>query len=62
MDKLKHQKLKKLSKKIRLEILEMLTEAKSGHPGGSLSSADIFVSLYFSGLVAVQIKIILNLE
>ena len=54
MDKLKHQKLKKLSKKIRLEILEMLTEAKSGHPGGSLSSADIFVSLYFSGLVDVN--------
>lgn len=54
MDKLKHQKLKKLSKKIRLEILEMLTEAKSGHPGGSLSSADIFVSLYFSGLVDVH--------
>ncbi len=33
--------------KIRLGILEGVFHAKSGHPGGSLSSADIFAYLYF---------------
>src|SRR5260370_7871220 len=33
--------------KIRTHILEMLAEAKSGHPGGSLSAVEILVSLYF---------------
>ncbi|MFT4326077.1 MAG: transketolase [Candidatus Woesearchaeota archaeon] len=32
---------------IRKNILEMLTEAGSGHPGGSLGMADIFTALYF---------------
>jgi transketolase len=32
---------------IRTHILEMLAEAKSGHPGGSLSAVEILVSLYF---------------
>lgn len=56
MDKTKYQELTKISQKIRLEILQMLATAKSGHPGGSLSSADIFVTLYFSGLVDVNKK------
>lgn len=33
--------------KIRLGILEGVYHAKSGHPGGSLSAADIFTYLYF---------------
>src|SRR5712692_10400275 len=33
--------------KIRTHILEMLAEAKSGHPGGRLSAVEILVSLYF---------------
>jgi len=33
--------------RIRTHILEMLAEAKSGHPGGSLSAVEILVSLYF---------------
>src|SRR2546428_13447794 len=33
--------------KIRTHILEMLAEAKSGHPGGSLSAVEILVSLFF---------------
>src|SRR2546428_12263402 len=33
--------------KIRTHILEMLAEAKSGHPGGSLSAVEILVSRYF---------------
>ena len=32
---------------LRLHIIDMLTEAKSGHPGGSLSAADIVSVLYF---------------
>lgn len=33
--------------KVRLGIIEGVFHAKSGHPGGSLSSADIFTYLYF---------------
>ncbi len=33
--------------KIRTHILEMVAEAKSGHPGGSLSAVEILVSLFF---------------
>jgi transketolase len=33
--------------KIRAHILEMVAEAKSGHPGGSLSAVEILVSLFF---------------
>lgn len=32
---------------IRAHILEMVSEAKSGHPGGSLSAVEILVSLFF---------------
>lgn len=33
---------------IRKNIVRMVTEAKSGHPGGSLSSVEIGVALYFT--------------
>lgn len=36
--------------KVRLGIIEGVFHAKSGHPGGSLSSADIFTYLYFHQL------------
>ena len=39
--------LRKIARNIRKEVLMMTTEAGSGHPGGSLSSADIVVVLYF---------------
>jgi len=32
---------------IRLDVIKMLTKAGSGHPGGSLSCADIVAALYF---------------
>lgn len=35
------------AKEVRIEILKMLTEAGSGHTGGSLSAADIVTALYF---------------
>ncbi|HDO25197.1 MAG TPA: transketolase, partial [Nitrospirae bacterium] len=31
----------------RREILEMLTEAGSGHPGGSLSELEVLIALYY---------------
>lgn len=33
--------------KVRRHIVEMITEAKSGHPGGSLSAVETLVTLYF---------------
>ncbi|UCD56995.1 MAG: transketolase [Candidatus Hydrogenedentota bacterium] len=35
------------AKAVRRDIVRMLTKAASGHPGGSLSCADIVVALYF---------------
>lgn len=40
--------IKEMACKIRQDIIEMLVPAKSGHPGGSLSAADILAALYFS--------------
>ena len=40
------QELKKSAAKIRRNILKMVHNAKSGHPGGSLSGADILTVLY----------------
>ena len=39
--------LKKLARQFRKEILEMISEAGSGHPGGSLSSVEILIALYY---------------
>lgn len=33
---------------IRKDIVQMICKSKSGHPGGSLSAADIVTALYFS--------------
>lgn len=35
------------SKELRRDILKMLHEAKSGHPGGSLSELEILIALYY---------------
>ncbi len=42
--------LQKAAAEIRLGIVEAVYNAKSGHPGGALSSADILACLYFSEL------------
>ena len=47
MEKEKMQSLKKTAAQIRLDILEQVHAASSGHPGGSLSIADIMTYLYF---------------
>jgi transketolase len=39
-------KLEDKARHIRREIIKMLTKAGSGHPGGSLSSADLITALY----------------
>lgn len=39
--------LKEISNQIRQDIISMIYEAGSGHPGGSLGMADIFTALYF---------------
>jgi len=48
--KLTDEQLQELAKRaisVRRNIITMVTEAKSGHPGGSLSAADILTVLYF---------------
>ena len=49
MDEDKRKLLEDRAEKIRIDIVEMLCEAGSGHSGGSLSMADVFSYLYFSG-------------
>jgi transketolase len=39
--------LEGIARQIRMDILEMIHKRQSGHPGGSLSSADIMTALYF---------------
>jgi len=39
-------RLKNIAKQSRIDVIKMLTEAKSGHPGGSLSEIEILVALY----------------
>src|SRR5262245_56539909 len=40
--------LQPISRRVRRDIVEMITAAKSGHPGGSLSAVEILVELYFN--------------
>jgi len=40
--------LKEIARKIRCGIIEAVYNAKAGHPGGSLSIADILAVLYFN--------------
>jgi transketolase len=40
--------LREIARKVRIDLLKALHNAKSGHTGGSLSSVEILVSLYFS--------------
>ena len=47
MDSVKKQELEKIAAKIRIGALTAVTSASSGHPGGSLSIAEILAYLYF---------------
>ena len=48
MDATQRKSLARTAAKVRTGIIEGVFHAKSGHPGGSLSSADIFTYLYFA--------------
>ncbi len=43
--------LRETARNLRIEVVNMLTRAGSGHPGGSLGMADIVTCLYFGGFV-----------
>ena len=47
MEKSRIKELKKIAENIRLGVIESTHAAASGHPGGSLSIADIMAYLYF---------------
>lgn len=52
--------LKKKANLIRQDIIKMLAEAGSGHPGGSLSIVEILVALNFGGALGKDDKFILS--
>ena len=39
--------LQKIANEVRKDIVTAVHAAKAGHPGGSLSAADLFTYLYF---------------
>lgn len=47
MNQAEIKQLQTIANKIRVDIIEEVHSAKSGHPGGSLSIADIITYLYF---------------
>lgn len=44
----------KIADELRIWIIDMLEEAKSGHPGGSLSAIDLVTALWFSEMRGVE--------
>ena len=43
--------LKKIANEVRKGIVTSVHSAKAGHPGGSLSAADVFTYLYFEEIL-----------
>lgn len=43
-----------MADELRTSIIEMLTEARSGHPGGSLSAIDLLTVLWFKEMRGVE--------
>jgi transketolase len=48
------QELQNLANELRIDIIEMIAEAKSGHPGGSLSAIDLITALWFHEMRGVE--------
>jgi transketolase len=44
------EELRIIAKRVRREIVTMIGEAKSGHPGGSLSCVEILIALYMDAM------------
>ncbi|MBO6083663.1 MAG: transketolase, partial [Candidatus Methanomethylophilaceae archaeon] len=42
------EQIQRKANELRLHVIEMTYAAGSGHPGGSLSSADLIAALYFN--------------
>jgi len=53
-------KMEKTANLIRQDIIKMLAQAGSGHPGGSLSIVEILTALYFGKVLEKQDKLILS--
>ena len=47
MNETRKQELARLARNIRMGVVESIFHAKAGHPGGSLSAADLMAYLYF---------------
>ena len=43
--------LETIARRLRRHAIRMIAEANSGHPGGSLSAAEIVTALYFGGVL-----------
>lgn len=50
ISEMNNNELKAIAKEVRIDIIKSVSEAKSGHPGGSLSAADILTVLYFDAM------------
>ena len=50
--------LERRANEMRSDIVRMIAEAGSGHPGGSLSCADILAALYFPFLNTAHRRLI----
>jgi transketolase len=46
--------IEEMARRLRYHIIQMVGKAGSGHPGGSLSSADIVAALYFGNILRVD--------
>src|SRR5687768_10664049 len=46
--------LKRIARQVRVDSLKMTYKAGSGHPGGSMSEAEILTALYFGGELKVD--------
>ncbi|HUP58653.1 MAG TPA: transketolase [Bdellovibrionota bacterium] len=46
--------LSKLANHFRVQIIQMIMEAKSGHPGGSLSAIDLLTVLWFNEMKGAE--------
>lgn len=44
-----------IATELRVSVIDMLTEAKSGHPGGSLSAVDLLTVLWFREMRGVEV-------
>lgn len=43
----KFKDLEEIASQVRRDIVRMVADVASGHPGGSLGAADLMVALYF---------------